>query len=153
MKKSRRINGSPWSKPYCKRSWSVAQRVAHYSRPDPLGGCHIWDGALRRGYGTLRYRGRTLFAHRLAWEAKYGPIPGGMIVRHRCNVRRCVNPDHFVLGTRAENNADIRAANIRLADARVETARVSGPGARPIRIFYDGIELIGDVTIEVVDPR
>jgi hypothetical protein len=156
MKKSRRIDCSPWSKPNCNRKWSVAQRVAYYSRPDPLSGCHIWDGALRRGYGSLRYQGRTLSAHRLAWEAKYGPIPDGMIVRHRCNVRRCVNPDHFVLGTHAENTADIKAAQFRFADVRAATAKAapgSNASARPIRIFYDGIELIGDVTIKVVDPR
>jgi hypothetical protein len=140
----------------CERSWSLAERIAYYSKPDPLSDCHIWHGPLQNGYGGLRYKSRTKLAHRLAWEMKHGPIPDGLVLRHRCNVRRCVNPDHLVPGTRAQNNADIKAELLRLADARAATdpaACGSNPGARPIRIFYDGVELTGDVTIRIVDPK
>ena len=139
--------------PYCKPTATLAERVAFYSKTDPLSGCHIWQGFRSRGYGRLYYRQQVWLAHRLAWQLKYGPIPKGMVLRHRCNVRSCVNPDHLVPGTPAENSADLKRAHCRFADARVETAPLSGPGARPIRIFYDGVELIGDVTIKVVDPR
>jgi len=145
---------TPRSRVYCKRAWSLAERIAYYSRPDPLSGCHIWHGSLRDGYGYLRYKRRPRVAHRLAWEAKHGPIPKGMVLRHRCNVRSCVNPDHLVPGTPAENSVDIKVAHRRLADARTATAKAL-PGAnakaRPIRIFYDGIELAGDVTLRILD--
>jgi hypothetical protein len=131
-------------RPYCHPSWSLAERIAFYSKPEPLTGCHIWRGALLNGYGALRYQGQHRQAHRLAWALKHGPIPDGMILCHRCNVRRCVNPDHLALGTGADNNADTKAARLRLADAREATAQASpafDPGAAAIRIFVRGVEI------------
>lgn len=143
----------------CKRRWSHAERIAYYSKPDPLSGCHIWHGPLKAGYGRLVCQNRTgyaQYAHRIAWEVKHGPIPDGMILRHRCNVRRCVNPDHLALGTRADNNADTKAARLRLADAREATVQanpVFNPGAAAIRIFVGGLEMRGRVLIEAVSPQ
>ncbi|WP_089946011.1 HNH endonuclease [Litoreibacter albidus] len=34
--------------------------------------------------------------------------PAGEVVRHRCNNRRCINPDHLVAGTQLENIEDDR---------------------------------------------
>lgn len=152
-KKRPRSGRSPRSMPYCKWSWSLAERLAYYTKPDALSGCHIWQGRLYRGYGQVCYKHKVWLAHRAAWELKHGSIPEGMVLRHRCNVRSCVNPDHLVPGTRSENNADIKVAHLQLADARSATARSthgSGGRARPIRIFYDGVELTGDVTLKIV---
>ena len=143
--------------PYCKPDWSAEQRITYYSKPDPLSGCHIWRGPLEPdGYGCLRYRGKAWRAHRLAWTVKYGPIPAGMILCHRCDVRRCVNPDHLILGTIRDNNADIKNTRLRLAYARAATAPSvpgSAPDLAPIRIFYHGVELMGEVAIRIVDPE
>jgi hypothetical protein len=48
-----------------------------------------------------------LKTHRVSWEVHIGPIPDGMCILHRCDVPRCVNPDHLFVGTKADNTADM----------------------------------------------
>lgn len=44
--------------------------------------------------------------HRAAWILANGPVPAGLVVRHRCDIPRCVRVDHLELGTVADNNRD-----------------------------------------------
>lgn len=78
------------------------------ARTDRSSGCWIWQGTISRtGYGQMRLRDEaTLLAHRLSYEFHVGPIPAGMCVLHRCDNRRCINPDHLFLGTKGDNNRD-----------------------------------------------
>lgn len=71
-------------------------------------GCWLWirtkDG---RGYGSIKWEGKRIAAHRASWEIHVGPIPKWALVCHTCDVPTCVNPDHLWLGTPNDNMVDM----------------------------------------------
>lgn len=91
----------------------MAERVEKFIFPVTESGCWLWNGGHEtRGwpflnYGRIWVRGRTLPAHRVAYEHFVGPIPEGMLVLHKCDVPLCVNPDHLFLGTYRDNTMDM----------------------------------------------
>lgn len=72
------------------------------------GGCHELHCDLNStGYARVRVGGKRKLAHRVAYEHHHGPIPPGQVVRHRCDNRRCVNPQHLELGSHSDNVQDM----------------------------------------------
>lgn len=74
------------------------------------GSCWIWTKCLNwDGYAHTSFGGRSTTVHRISYLIHKGDIPAGMVVRHCCpggENRACVNPDHLVLGSIADNNRD-----------------------------------------------
>ncbi len=72
--------------------------------------CWLWTGSVNsEGYGQIRQHRRLLLAHRLAYEECNGPVPAGLMVLHRCDNPRCVNPDHLFVGNNSDNMRDCAA--------------------------------------------
>jgi hypothetical protein len=72
--------------------------------------CIEWAGGFKSdGYGYLyvgeRKNRKQVIAHRHVAEQHYGPL-GAQVVRHRCDNRRCVNPDHLLVGSQVANARD-----------------------------------------------
>lgn len=112
------------------RVGSVKDRFFSRVEVDPATDCWNWLGKLNaKGYGRIaggidgvRYapKGQTILAHRASWIIHFGPIPDsdsahGTVIMHRCDNPRCVNPLHLVLGTQAENVADMIAKGRKVA--------------------------------------
>lgn len=107
-------------------------------------GCWIWNGMMSRDqlYGQVTFhtnalrdpRVTALFPH--VAGRKYGyvrahrfslalhlarPVPQDKVVCHKCDVPRCVNPDHLFVGTARDNIRDcVSKGRFRPGDSRGE---------------------------------
>src|SRR6476620_3614504 len=116
-------------------SESAYVRMMRKVRDTIPGFCWLFEGALdQNGHGNVRVKGgrwgwTTKKAHKVAYEHHKGPLPKPvcercgiegegwcekcgkklkkLVVRHTCDVRNCVNPDHLVPGTHNENMKDM----------------------------------------------
>lgn len=71
-------------------------------------GCWEWRGKLNAsGYGLIRVGQEVTGAHRIAYRAWVGEIATGQVVRHSCDNRTCINPNHLSTGSVADNNRDM----------------------------------------------
>lgn len=70
--------------------------------------CWEWTGGKSnsRGYGTIMHKGKQWRVPRLIWTLRFGPIPDGMEVCHKCDNPPCFKPDHLYLATHLQNIRD-----------------------------------------------
>lgn len=101
-------------------------------------GCWLWTAhRAKNGYGVMtvgkRPHAAPMGAHRISWTLHHGPIPDGMLVCHRCDVKHCVNPDHLFLGTAADNLRDMVEKGRSARGVKHSQAKLTDDEVRAIR--------------------
>ena len=113
--------------------------------PEPNSGCWLWMGTMiTGGYGAVRVDNKLIGAHRHSYEKFKGEIPEGMHVRHRCDMPCCVNPDHLILGTHADNMQDkkkrgrVKGCVVDSDGEKNVNAKLTVSDVRKMRRMYSG---------------
>lgn len=71
----------------------------------------------RDGYGCTKrhpFNRLTLKSHRIAYCVHHGidiAEIDGLLIRHKCDNPRCINPDHLETGTQSDNMQDMVSRN------------------------------------------
>lgn len=68
------------------------------------GDCMVWRGCLNTD-GYPRMAGNVK-VHRRVYELETGIDISGLVVRHRCDNPKCINPDHLEHGSQNQNIKD-----------------------------------------------
>lgn len=98
--------------------------------------CWLWTGYLNRGYGYMHIglgkSKRPHPAYRISYQLFKGDIPKGLVVRHQCDRKDCVNPEHLLLGTQKDNMQDAIIDNTIPRGEHRHTSKLSEEDARDI---------------------
>lgn len=119
-------------------NWSLSQtnKPRFQKRIIQTESCWLWNGALNGyGYGLfwIKGEGRYITAHRAAWLLYRGDITNNLHVLHRCDIPRCVNPDHLFLGTQQDNMFDAKIKRRHAQGEQHYRAKLTEKDVREIR--------------------
>jgi len=89
------------------RAFTDAARFYKYVDKKGLDECWPWLAQTKKnGYGKFSIKGKSTSAHRASYEFSNGVIPAGLMIRHTCDNKKCVNPNHLLTGTGKDNARD-----------------------------------------------
>jgi len=83
--------------------------------------CWLWKGYVNHnGYGMYHHNHNYHLVHRLSYEIYNGNI-GIFVVRHTCDNKLCINPEHLILGYNSDNLKDTKGKRGKCENLSIRT--------------------------------
>ena len=133
------------SSPALYRLMNTLQEIFQNCDLDKETGCWNWNRSTDpSGYGSVKYNGKKYNTHRLVWILLYRKLNKDIYVCHKCDNRKCINPDHLFVGTQSDNMQDCANKNRiyrklskdAMHGADNTCAKISWADANKIRCLY-----------------
>lgn len=114
---------------------SAEDKLNYFGWEVSSAGCWLWKGNINsKGYASMHVKGLgKVECHRIAYLVWVGEIESGLQVRHTCDNPPCINPEHLVLGTIADNMRDKVERNRQLRGETHNLAKLTEVAVRDIR--------------------
>jgi len=110
-------NGSEMGRPKGSKNAHARKDLGTIHRVKPVtfvekNGCFICTShrCSLQGYPVLRKYGnpgKLTTVARHIYEECFGEIPKGKVLRHTCDNKLCINPEHLIIGTYKDNTNDM----------------------------------------------
>ncbi|CKG64400.1 Uncharacterised protein [Streptococcus pneumoniae] len=118
------------------------RKIRPYEFDVDINGCFICTSHAENSKdGHIRVRSSTSqerwLLHRLIYKECFGEIPEGLVVRHKCDIPKCINPEHLELGTPNDNVSDRVIRGRSAVGERHARAKLKETDIIHIRYMYD----------------
>jgi len=118
---------------------SDVQKERFWAKVNKTDDCWLWTGGCERlGYGIVSIRDKSYKAHRVSYILSGNTIPEGLILRHSCRSKNCVNPGHLTPGTHKENAADKIRDGTLYCGKKLHSCKLTEEQVREIRAWPPG---------------
>ena len=93
-----------------------------FAKVDRSGDCWLWKGAANKnGYGFFRYKGKSDYAHRVAYLIYHVTIPDGFFIVQNCPNKLCVRKEHLETRSVSEHaRRAVMARHRRAKESKIE---------------------------------
>jgi hypothetical protein len=116
--------------------------------------CMLWKGGKSSaGYGYYTVNKKNWRVHRLSYYLAHNQIDDKLVIRHLCNNKLCVNPEHLAEGTQKENIQDQITAGTFVYGEKNGRAKLCSQNVIDIRESKDLLSVLSqryDVSVALI---
>lgn len=117
-------------------------RFWSYTVTGPTNKCWEYRGDVDDvGYGRVTIAGKKMRTHRFSYMIHHDLTPedmNGIVIRHTCDNRACVNPSHLLPGTITDNHKDMVERGRHTIGERHPGVKLTEHQVLEMRRLFDG---------------